>query len=148
MKIQTCVAPSEIWLRGDLENIYALLFRFFGYSFWVAMSNVGWLTTQMFVILVLDPIVYAPFVFAPWSVLHGKLCVTCQHTSHDVTLPGRAAKDRQERRVPAADCRPDSACAALPRRCSTQRECGFPCLDVVLCSFCPMPYHKSIGRET
>ena len=29
-EIQTSVAPSEIWLRDNLENIYALLFRFLG----------------------------------------------------------------------------------------------------------------------
>ena len=29
MEIQTSVAPSEIWLRDDLENIYSLLFRCF-----------------------------------------------------------------------------------------------------------------------
>ena len=51
MEIQTSVAPSEIWLRDDLENIYALLFRFLRYGFRLAMSNVGWLTTQKFVIL-------------------------------------------------------------------------------------------------
>ena len=42
MEIQTSVAPSGLWLRDDLENIYALLFMFFGYGFWLAMSNVGW----------------------------------------------------------------------------------------------------------
>ena len=128
MEMQTSVAPSEIWLRDDLENIYAPLFGFLGYGFRLAMRSM----MQKFVILVPDPIVFAPFVFAPWSV-HGKLCVTCQHTSHDVSLPGRAAKDRQERRVPAADRRPDSACVVLPHRGSTQRECGFLCFDVVLC---------------
>ena len=40
------VAPSEIWLRDDLENIYALLFRFLGFGFRLAMSNVGWPVTQ------------------------------------------------------------------------------------------------------
>ena len=65
-KSQTSVAPSEIWLRDDLENIYALLFRFLGYGFWLAMSNMGWLVTQKFVILVPNPI-----VFAPWSVMYG-----------------------------------------------------------------------------
>ena len=119
MEIQTSVAPSEIWLRDDLENMYALLYRFLAYGFRLAMSNVGWLVTQKFVILVPDPI-----GFAPWPVLHGKLCVICQHTSHDVSFPWRAAKDRQERRAPAADRRPDSACVVR----------GFPCLDVVLCS--------------
>ena len=84
MEVQTSVAPSEIWLREDLENFNALLFRFLGYGFRLAISNVGLLTTQKFVILVPDPIVFAPFVFAPWLVLHGKPCVTCQHTSHNV----------------------------------------------------------------
>ena len=30
MEIQTRVAPAELWLRDDLENICALLFRFLG----------------------------------------------------------------------------------------------------------------------
>ena len=64
MEIQTGVAPSEIWLREDLEEVYAQLFRFLGYGFRLAMSNVGWLMTQKFVILVPDPI-----GFAPWPVL-------------------------------------------------------------------------------
>ena len=56
MDIQTRVALAELWLRDDLENIYALLFRFVGYGFRLAMSNMGWLVTQKFVILVPDPI--------------------------------------------------------------------------------------------
>ena len=64
MKIHTSVAPAEIRLRDDLENIYALLFRFLGYGFRLEMSNVGWLATQQFVILVPDPI-----LFSPWPVL-------------------------------------------------------------------------------
>ena len=52
MEIQTSAALAEIWFRDDLENIYALLFRFLGYGFRLAMSNVGWLVTQKFVILV------------------------------------------------------------------------------------------------
>ena len=55
MEIQTRVAPAELWLRDDLENIYALLFRFLGFGFRLAMSNVGWHVTQKFVILVPDP---------------------------------------------------------------------------------------------
>ena len=47
-----------------LENIYALLFRFLGFGFRLAMSNVGWHVTQKFVILVPDPI-----AFAPWPLL-------------------------------------------------------------------------------
>ena len=46
------VAPSELWLRDDLEEVYALLFPFLGFGFRLAMSNVGWHVTQKFVILV------------------------------------------------------------------------------------------------
>ena len=46
MEIQTRVALAELWLRDDLENIYALLF-----GFRLAMSNVGWHVTQKFDIL-------------------------------------------------------------------------------------------------
>ena len=41
MEIQTRVAFAELWLRDDVENIYALLFRFLGFGFCLAMSNVG-----------------------------------------------------------------------------------------------------------
>ena len=64
-------------------------------------------------------------VYGPTQFGTGKPCVTCQDTSHNVSLPGRAAEDRQERRVPATDRRPDSACIVLPHRGSTQRECAF-----------------------
>ena len=71
MEIQTRVAPAELWLRDDLENIYALLFRFLGFGFRLAMSNVGWHVTQKFVILVPDPIAFAPRIsqdsHVPWS---------------------------------------------------------------------------------
>ena len=76
MEIRTSVAP----LRDDLANIYALLFRFLGYGFRLAMSNVGWLATQQFVILVPDPI-----LFAPWPVLldQGEPChiLLTRHTT-------------------------------------------------------------------
>ena len=36
MEIQTRVAPAELWLRDDLENIFALLFRFLGFGFRLA----------------------------------------------------------------------------------------------------------------
>ena len=51
---------------------------FFGFGFRLAMSNVGWHVTQKFVILVPDPI-----GFAPWPVLlnPGEPCDICQHTS-------------------------------------------------------------------
>ena len=42
----TRVAPAELWLRDDLEDVSALLFRFFGFGFQLAMSNVGWHVTQ------------------------------------------------------------------------------------------------------
>ena len=75
MEIQTRVAPAELWLRDDLENIHALLFRFLGFGLRLAMSNVGWHATQKFVILVPDPI-----AFAPWLVLldPGEPCDSCQ----------------------------------------------------------------------
>ena len=57
---QACVAPSEIWFRDDLEEVYALLFGFLGYGFRLAMSNVDWHVTQKLVILVPDPIGFAP----------------------------------------------------------------------------------------
>ena len=66
MEFQTSADPAEVWLRDDLENIYMLLFRFLGNGFRLALCSVGWLSTQNFVTLVPDPI-----VFAPWSVLHG-----------------------------------------------------------------------------
>ena len=64
MEIPTSVVASELWLRDDLEEVCALLVRFLWNSFLPALSNVGWLVTQKFVILVPDPIVHAP-----WSVL-------------------------------------------------------------------------------
>ena len=60
---QACVAPAEILAQ-----------RRPGYGFRLAMSNVGWLVTQKFVILVPDTI-----GFAPWSVLigRGEPCDSC-----------------------------------------------------------------------
>ena len=76
MKVHTSVAP----LRDDLTNIYALLFRFLGYGFRLAMCSEGWLATQQFVILVPDPI-----LFAPWPVLfdRGEPChsLLTRHTT-------------------------------------------------------------------
>ena len=60
MEIPTSVVASELWLRDDLEGVYALLFGFLGFGFLLAMSNVGWHVTQKFVILVPDPIAFAP----------------------------------------------------------------------------------------
>ena len=72
---QTSVAPSESLLREDLDKVYALLFGFVGNGFQVALCNVSWLTTQKFVVLVPDLI-----VFAPWSVLLdlGEPCDSCK----------------------------------------------------------------------
>ena len=69
---------SDLWLRDDLEGVYALLFQFLGFGFRLAMSNVGWHVTQKFVVLVPDPI-----GFAPWPVLldPGEPSDICQHTS-------------------------------------------------------------------
>ena len=74
LEIQACVAPAEIWPRDDLEEFHALVFRFLRYGFRLGMSNVGWLVTQKFVILVPDSI-----GFAPWSVLlePGERCDSC-----------------------------------------------------------------------
>ena len=57
---QTSVVAAEIWLRDDLEKFYAVLFGFVGNGFQLALCNVGWLTARKFVILVPDPIVFAP----------------------------------------------------------------------------------------
>ena len=46
MEIQTRVAPAELWLRDDLGEVYALLFRFLVFGFGLAMSNVSWHVTQ------------------------------------------------------------------------------------------------------
>ena len=79
MEIQTCVAPAELWLRDDLEEVYGLLFRFFG---------------QKFVIVVPDPI-----GFAPWRVLldPGELCDICQHTSPQQLFAGLLSHKEQRR---------------------------------------------------
>ena len=68
-------------MRDDLENIHMLLFRFVGNSFQLALCNVSWLATCEFVVLVPDPL-----VFAPWSVLFGRgePRDSCQDTAHVV----------------------------------------------------------------
>ena len=60
MEIPTSVVASELWLRDDLEEVYALLFRFLGFGFRLVMSNVGRHVAQKFLILVPDPIAFAP----------------------------------------------------------------------------------------
>ena len=83
MEIQTRVALAELWLRDDLEEVYALLSRFLGFGFRLAVSSVGWLVTQKFVILVPDPV-----GFAPWPVLHG--CAASFVTLVNTDLPGHS----------------------------------------------------------
>ena len=78
-------------MREDLENIYVLLFRFVGNPFQLALCSVGWLTTREFVILVPDPV-----IFAPWSVLldRGEPCDSSQDTPHEAAsacLPSQPA---------------------------------------------------------
>ena len=51
-------------MRDDSENIYMLLLRFLGNGFRLALFNESWLATRESVVLVPDPI-----GFAPWSVL-------------------------------------------------------------------------------
>ena len=61
----------------DLENIYMLLFRFVGNGFQLALCCVSWLAICESVVLVPNPI-----VFAPWSVLldRGEPCDSFQDT--------------------------------------------------------------------
>ena len=97
MEIPTSVVASELWLRDDLEEVYALLFRFLGFGFRLAMSNVGWLATEKFVILVPDPIAFAP---RPALLDPGEPCDICQYTSFRprvcscVTLPHKSIGSR------------------------------------------------------
>ena len=60
-----------------------LLFRFVGKGFQLALCNVSWLATQESVVLVHDPI-----VFAPWSVFldRGEPCDSCQGTSDEAVF--------------------------------------------------------------
>ena len=85
MEIPTSVDASELWLRDDLEEVYALLFRFLGFGFRLAMSNVGWHVTQKFVILVPDPIAFAPRL----ALLDpGEPYDICQYTSFRPPIAG------------------------------------------------------------
>ena len=99
MEIPTSVVASELWLRDDLEEVYALLFRFLGFGFRLAMSNVGWLVTQKFVILVPDPIAFAP---RPALLDPGEPCDICQYTSFRprvcscVTLPSQVHRRQKQ----------------------------------------------------
>ena len=99
MEIPKSVVASELWLRDDLEGVYALLFRFLGFGFRLAMSNVGWLVTQKFVILVPDPIAFAP---RPALLDPGEPCDICQYTSFRprvcscVTLPSQVHRRQKQ----------------------------------------------------
>ena len=68
-------------MRDGLENIYMLLFRFLGIGVRLVLCNVSWLPTRESVVLVPDPI-----GFAPWPVLFDRdePCDSCQDTPHVV----------------------------------------------------------------
>ena len=68
-----------------MVGVYALLFRFFGFGFRLAVSNVGWLVTQKFVILVTDSIALAP---RPALLDQGELCDLCLYTSFRPPIAG------------------------------------------------------------
>ena len=75
------------------------------------------LATAKSVVLVADPL-----VFAPTTALldRGEPCDSCQ----DTKPPSQdRQEDRQERRAPANHHWPDSACSVLPHRCSSWSEC-------------------------
>ena len=99
MEIPTSVVASGLWLRDDLEEVYALLFRFLGFGFRLALCNVGWLVTQKFVILVPDPIAFAP---RPALLDPGEPCDLCQYTSFlppvcsCVTLPSQVHRRQKQ----------------------------------------------------
>ena len=77
-------------MRRDLENIYALLFRFVGNGFKLALCNVGQLATRLFVVLMPDPI-----VFAPWSVLLDRTAsLVSPVNTHLTTLPSQGGQLR------------------------------------------------------
>ena len=142
IEIQTRVAPAELWPRDDLEEVYALLFRFLGYGFPLAMNNVGWLVTQKFVILVPDPI-----GFAPWLVLLDPGEDICQHTS---SRPLFAAlfvtprnKDDKGVGVPT-DQLSHNHCDCTDSHCNSHIIASCACFSA---SFCPISYHKSIGSR-
>ena len=87
-KIQISVAQAEIWLKDDLEKVYALLFGFVGNGFQLALCNVGWLTTRKFVILVDRSHRLRAVVGA--ARLHGKLCNCHLIPRHTFAITHRA----------------------------------------------------------
>ena len=142
MEIQTRVAPAEIWLRDDLENIYSLLFRFLGFGFRLAMSTVGWHVTQKFVILVPDPIAFAP---RPALLDPGEPCDICQYTSFRPPIAGLSVapwnKDDMGDGVPT-DQLSHNHCDCTDSHCNSHivTSCVFV---LVLHS-----HHKSIGGRS
>ena len=127
MEIQTSVAASEMWLRDDLDEVYALLFRFLGNGFRMALCSVGWLTTQKFAILVPDPI-----VFAPWSALLD--CTASFESPVNTHLTMLPSQGGQQRTSKSDVYQQPIAGLTLLALCCTQSECGLSPLDVVLCS--------------
>ena len=130
MEIPTSVDASELWLRDDLEEVYALLFRFFGFGFRLAMSNEGWLVTQKFVILVPDPIAFAP---RPALLDPGEPFDICQYTSSDLPLRGflshHGTKTTRAMAFPGINCRTTTATVLTATATVTLslRACLFLC---------------------
>ena len=88
---------------------------------------------------------------SPSSSRRASVVSSCQDTSRKVTLPGRAAEDscgQLRATCTSTHRRPDSACVVLRHRGSTQSKCGLSLSMRCCVPFCPMPYHKSIGRAT
>ena len=78
-------------------------------------------------------------VYFPKAVRHGQ--ALCREPHCLLTLPGRAAEDRQERRVPATDRRPEFACSVLPTRLD-------PLFVVTLRLLCPTsPPEERCSRD-
>ena len=92
-----------------------------------------WTGTREFVILVPDPI-----VFAPWSVLHdvGEPSDSCPDTSHEASLRGQTGKSDVHQQ-PIAGVRRAGVGVKVD-----------PLFFVVLYLFCPMPYLKFTGGAT
>ena len=128
MEIQTRIAPAELWLKEDLEEVYALRFRFLGFCFRLAVSNVGWHVTQKFVILVPDPIGFTPW---PVQLDPGEPCDICQHTSSRPLFAGLFVtprnKDDMGDGVPT-DQLSHNHCDCTDSRCNSHIE-----LRVCLC---------------
>ena len=82
---------ASLHLRFDSEKTWRrstrCSFQHVGNGARLALCSAGWLTTRKFVVVVPDPI-----GFAPWSVLldRGELCDRCEDTSHEAALRGQA----------------------------------------------------------